>query len=99
LGYTRDGAHVSTEAFWENVPGDENGGQQGPPIDIQYMGETARIRLELTKWDTTLADALAARLSGTTPGVVKTSGTLVFAGGYYFRVLIRTTNTPINFPE
>jgi hypothetical protein len=44
VGYTRNGADLTTEGFWIDVPGDENGGDSGPPIEIQYVGEMARVR-------------------------------------------------------
>ena len=44
LGYTRNGADTTKEAYWLDVPGDENGGDDGPPIDVQYLGEIARVR-------------------------------------------------------
>ncbi len=44
LGYTEDGADVVRNPFWAEVKGDQNGGTEGPPIDIQWLGETATIR-------------------------------------------------------
>lgn len=78
LGYTRNGADVRGKGFFGDVPGDENGGEAGPPIDIQYFGETASVRLELTKYDPTVAAKALARLKGSAEGVVGTAGTLMF---------------------
>ena len=78
LGYTEDGAQVTPTAYWADVPGDENGGPEGPPIDVQYLGETVDVRLVLTSWETTVADAMAARLAGGTAGTPGTPGTLMF---------------------
>ena len=77
LGYTRNGADTTDEAYWLDVPGDENGGDDGPPIDIQYLGEISRVRLELTKWDETIANKLRARLKGAAAGQIDGVGTLV----------------------
>ena len=44
LGYTRNGADITHEGFFLDVPGDENGGDEGPPIEIQFLGEIARVR-------------------------------------------------------
>ena len=98
LGWTADGAHIDFEGFFLDVPTDENGGESGPPADIQYLGETARIRLELTKWDTTVEDKITSRVRGTSAGVVATPGTLLIGGGLTTRLLILTTARPINFP-
>lgn len=81
LGYTRNGADVRGKGFFQEVPGDENGGEAGPPIEIQLMGETASVRLELTKYDPAIASKALARLKGDTEGLVGTPGTLMFGGG------------------
>lgn len=98
LGYTANAADVTREAFWLNVPGDENGGDDGPPIEIQFLGEIARIRLELTKWDIAVAAQIEARAQSFTSGQPGTAGTLMFADTQYFRLLLRTPTTPLNFP-
>ncbi len=78
LGQTRNYAEVTKEAFFLDVPGDANGGDDGPPIEIQYLGEIARIRVELTKWNTTAADLVRARVTGAIAG--KLQGTLNVVG-------------------
>ncbi len=90
LGYTRNGAEMSFTGFFLDVPGDENGGDDGPPVDVQFMGETATIRLELTKYYGTLANELAARLKGGTGGEIGTPGTLMFGDSKSWRLLINT---------
>ena len=99
LGYTRQGADVRDQAFFVDVPGDQNGGDQGPPIDIQYMGEIARIRLELTKWDDAIAAKIRTRLLAGTEGSPGTAGTLMFGDSKTVRVLLSTTMGPMNFPR
>jgi hypothetical protein len=98
LGYTRNGAEENYEAFWIDVPGDQHGGDQGPPIEVQYLGEIARIRLEMTKYDEAVLDKVKARLRSGTAGTVGTPGTLMFAGSKYIRVLIHSVSEPRNFP-
>lgn len=95
LGYTRNGADITAEGYFVNVPGDQNGGDDGPPIDVQYMGETARIRVELTKWDSTVAATIEARLQGGTGGTPGTPGSLMSANA--FRLLLDTTTGDRNF--
>ena len=99
LGYTRNGVIVRKDAFWLNVPGDENGGDDGPPIEIQYLGEIAIVRLELTKFDTAIIAKLAARLRGGTEGTPGTVGQLIFSGSKDYRLLLNNTNDVINFPR
>lgn len=100
LGYTRNGADVSEEGFFVDVPGDENGGDSGPPIDIQYMGEMARVRIELTKFDTTILAKVMKRLNdaGKTSGAVGTVGKFIFLNSIGFRLCIDSPADPHNFP-
>jgi hypothetical protein len=98
LGYSRNGVDVDEEGFFGDVPGDENGGDSGPPIDIQYFGNTARVRLELTKFDRTVFDHLRKRVQGSTIGTPATSGTLMIAEGKYCRLCLVATNDNRNFP-
>lgn len=51
LGYSADMVSITLQAFHHDVPGDHHGGPQGPPIAVQYLGQIARIRLELSHWD------------------------------------------------
>lgn len=98
LGYTRNMADVTKEAFFLNVPGDENGGDDGPPIEVLYLGEIARIRLELTKWDELIANAIRARVAGGTAGTASTPGTMMSSADKMIRVLLKSANIPRNFP-
>lgn len=99
LGYTRQGVDVRSQAFFVDVPGDENGGDQGPPIEIQYMGEIARIRLELTKWDDAIAAKIRTRLLGGAEGTPGTPGTFMFGDSKTVRVTISSINNDMNFPR
>jgi hypothetical protein len=101
LGYTANGVDTRTQAYMGDVPGDENGGEAGPPIDVQYFGETAHIRCELTKYDSAIADKVGARVKGGTAGTYLPSavGTLMFGASKHTRVLIHTANGPQNFPR
>ncbi len=81
IGLTRNGAESTFDASWLDVPGDQYGGDDGPPIDVQYLGETGRIRFELTKWDSATVDRIYGRLVGGAAGVQEQPGTLVFSGG------------------
>lgn len=105
LGLTRNQADVVHQPFFVNVPGDANGGDEGPPIDVQYMGEICMIRLELSSYDPAVAERLKARVLGGDPGYVATvggtrigAGMLMLAGGYYTRVCLASPVYPKNFP-
>jgi hypothetical protein len=63
LGFTRDGVMITPESYWIEVKSDDNGGEAGPPSEIQYVGETSRIRCELTKFDPTNAELIQLRLN------------------------------------
>jgi len=99
FGYTRQGAEVRDQGFWIDVPGDQHGGDAGPPIDIQYLGEICRIRCEMTKWDEDVAAKIRSRLKGGTEGTPGTPGTLMFQDEKTIRVLINTTQRKLNFPR
>lgn len=91
LGYTINGVNISDELFAGDVHGDQNGGDEGPPIDIQYFGEIARIRMELSKWDFDVASKVEGRLASTAAGVIGTPGCLFLGDTLntnYFRLII-----------
>ena len=102
LGYTQNGAQITFEGYELRVPGDENGGDDGPPVEIQYLGQTARVRLELTKFDPNVSDLVLARLALGTLGTPITTGTptgtLLFADQQFFRLVINSPIRPFNFP-
>lgn len=99
LGYSVNGVNARMEAFFVNVPGDENGGHEGPPIDVQIMGQIAIVRLELSKYDSAVADKITARVSQGTAGTPSTAGGLMFAGALAMRLLIHSVSFPLNFPR
>jgi hypothetical protein len=99
LGYTQNGITYVEEGFYTDVPGDENGGDEGPPIEVQYMGEIHRIRAELTKYDSAVASEIGAKVAGATHGVPATAGTLYFASASYMRVQAVGANGHVrNYP-
>ncbi len=92
LGFTRNGVQYTEESFWGDVPGDENGGDEGPPIEVQYFGEVHRIRCELTKYDPDVAAKVGGKVRGFSSGTPADPGTLMFASTKYMRALF--TGTP-----
>ncbi len=99
LGFTQNGITYTEEGFYTDVPGDENGGDEGPPVDVQFMGEIHRIRAELTKYDPSVAAKIAGKVAGAVNGVPAAAGTLFFAGVLYMRVVVVGANGHVrNYP-
>lgn len=96
LGYSVNGIEIEEHPFYGDVPGDQNGGDEGPPIDIQYFGEIHRLHIELSNWDAAVAAKLIAKINTGTAGVAGTPGVLMLAGGWYYRLLLVATNTSNN---
>jgi hypothetical protein len=88
LGYSVNGVEIIEDAFMGDVPGDLNGGDLGPPIDIQYFGQIDRVRIEMSQYDPAIMDLIRPRLNGNAPGLIGTPGSLIGAGGFGYRVLI-----------
>lgn len=99
FGYTADGVFITGQPFTLDVPGDQNGGESGPPIDVQHFGSIMRVRVEMTSWEGAVASALSALTAGGTAGVQPTMGTLLGLNSLTYRVLILPTTDPINFPK
>lgn len=97
LGYSINGVRIFEDVFTGDVPGDENGGDAGPPIDIQYFGQVDRIEIEMSKFDAAVIAKIAPRLKGGTAGTVGTPGTLFGAGSKFFRLLLTSTNFTRNY--
>lgn len=97
LGRTENGVEITEQLFTGDVRGDANGGDQGPPIDIQYFGEMHLIRMLLTSYDEDVINKVRAGLAGGTAGTPGTAGSLYFQGTLAWRLLIHSTNRPRNY--
>lgn len=97
LGYSLNGVDITDDILTEPVYGDANGGEGGPPIDIQQLGEIHTVRMTLTKYDETVLNTIRASMAGGTAGTTATSGALYFQGSLYWRLLIHSVNTPRNY--
>lgn len=97
LGFSINGVQIIERPFFANIPGDENGGDEGPPVDKQFMGELHYIRLEMSKWDDTVMAAIRAKLKGNTEASSFTPGSLVIAGSFFFRLLLIANNFTRNY--
>ncbi|HEV3342604.1 MAG TPA: hypothetical protein VG125_19685 [Pirellulales bacterium] len=96
LGYTINGAELSEEPFHVDVPGDQNGGERGPPIEIQVVGEVDHVRLEMTNYDEAVLNLVRANIPTATAGQFASTnvGQLLFANTKYFRVRLNGGNEP-----
>lgn len=99
LGYSINGVEIEENIFTLPVHGDEHGGDAGPPIDIQYLGQVDTVRMELSKWDEAVLDKIRSRLwnSGFTAplaGQVLSAdiGALFFGGSKFFRLALDAAN-------
>lgn len=93
LGYTVDGVRISETVFTGDVPSDERGGSEGPPIEVQQFGITHRITLELSRFDQAVMVKIALRArSGSFA-----AGDLVFSNSNEFRVLLEGANFVRNY--
>lgn len=99
LGYSRDRVDVVADPFYQDVPGDQNGGDAGPPIEVLYLGEIARVRCELSKFDPAVAATVSSRVYGATAGTPAATGTTMFAGTRCFTLILDNANAPRTFPR
>lgn len=97
LGYSINGVQIIEESLTLDVHGDQNGGDAGVPLDIQYMGAIHRIQMDLSKWDATVAAKIFPHLKGGTAGQIGTIGSLLSSGSQMYRLLISPTTGPRNY--
>lgn len=97
LGYTVDGVEITEQQYNLPVKSDEGGGEAGPPVDEQFMGQIHIVRMRLVTYDEAVANVIRPALSGGTAGTVGTPGTLHIQDSKTFRLLIASTNRPRNY--
>lgn len=102
LGYTINGVDITHEVFTSDIPGDQNGGDEGPPIEIQYFGQIARVRLEFSKWDKTIAHFVLSRhvnVDYSATGTTQTVGTPLAGSnktyGLFLKAMTLGADTPL----
>lgn len=97
VGYSINGVEIQEDVFTGDVPGDQNGGDQGPPIDIQYFGEVHRLSIDLSKYDPAVVAKIQAKYKGGTAGAIGTPGSLIIGATTYYRILLTATNFTRNY--
>ena len=97
LGFSVNGVKFRDNGYFENVIGDANGGESGPPVDVQYFGQVDTVEMELSKWDSVVAAKIFPRLYGGTAGVIGIAGLMIAAGSFSYRLLINPSSGPRNY--
>lgn len=69
LGTAHDQIQVTERKFWHEAKSDAGGGQNGPPQELQYLGEIHVVRMRLAGW-TGSSVALLRKLTNTTLGTI-----------------------------
>lgn len=85
---TRNGIAYAERPFFSDVFSDTHGGDSGPPIDRQYLGMIADIRIICVEWDKALLSEILSNLQGGTGGSVPVGdiGALLIAASKYFQL-------------
>lgn len=98
LGYTVNGVNIDEREHVENVPGDEHGGDNGPPIDQVLLPPLHLIHLEMSKWDDAVLAQVARRIKATTSTAgVSTWPVLMRGSDAYMRLLLLGPNFVRNY--
>jgi hypothetical protein len=90
LGYTVDGVSIRETSRTADVPGDQNGGTEGPPIDVQFFGQIHEVSIDMSKFDLAILNKLRPIVKGGTAGSISQPGTLL--SGNSFRLLLAPDN-------
>lgn len=100
LGYSLDGVNLSFQRFLKPIPGDQNGGPDGPPVDYIMHGEICDISFILIDFNMTNYESLIGHLD--TFGRQPDAGELMYGGtnstDNSFRFLVLAAADPYNFP-
>lgn len=98
VGITENGPSIQVDNLEEPVQADNAGPQM--PADLQDMGKVATIRFGLPIYDLAVLTAwFLSKQSGGSEGQIMAPGTLIYAGGKGFRLIISspTDNQPWRF--
>ena len=98
LGYSLNGVEITEEIYTCRVDGDFHGGEEGPPLDVQELGQMDIVQMTLTSWDAAVLAKLQASLAGGTAGVAATHGQLYIQGAKTWRLLITAPSFTRNYP-
>lgn len=81
IGVATDYTEISNRPFYHDIYSDRNGGREGQPSDMQYLGHNITISLELSAWDYDQIQLLKRRSVNATAGTILDSevGTFMLA--------------------
>lgn len=97
LGWTLNGINIEAIGFISPIHSDENGGEQGPPVDYQLMGQQHRITLELSKPVMTVVAALEKFYNPNTSSANVGTGMLLGCSSGTFRLLLMSPTAGATF--
>lgn len=102
LGEQIDDTQLVVQSFYHDVPGDRHGGQQGPPIERQILGQIVRGSLNLSRFDPQARTRLHRNNAFATEGTVLDSeiGSLLLRDRAYRIVIVpsRANLIPVAIP-
>ncbi len=87
LGWSQDGIQIQEIPYITGIPGDQNGGSDGPPIEYQQFVSQHRIVLDLNKYSETVMAKVALR-ANPAAAITQRVGQLLFCSAQYYRVLL-----------
>lgn len=73
LGHATDIIDIANRPFYLDVPGDRNGGPQGPPINIQFLGRIVVVSFALSSYDVDVCDVVEKLAVENTSGLIEQS--------------------------
>lgn len=94
LGYTRGGATIQEQAFFDELKSDASGGERGPAADFQYLGEQHMVDLDLAQYNEAILAKLAVRVN---VAATRTKGMLIGCAVGYFRLVLWASNFQRNY--
>lgn len=97
LGWSLNGLTIEELTFMAPIHTDEQGGEQGPPVDYQILGYQHRITAELAKFQDSVLQKLASRFNLNTSASLRGVGMLARCNSAAFRVLIKAPNFTRNY--
>ena len=87
LGYSNDNVRIRQQRFTHKIYGDQNGGSEGIPLDIQNLGAIHIVQFELVNFDIDVFNKCEAAAYGVTEGETGTVGQ--FLSNTEFRLLLK----------
>lgn len=97
LGYSISGINIEVRPFNEPVHSDENGGPQGPPVDIIHHGEMHVLTFDAVSYDPAV-EVKVVPFKGTTDGSsAATACGQLFADSGSYRVLFLGSSFTRNY--